>query len=131
MVESLARGRQITFRACTPGSRVIAVVDEVLANGLICNFLGIFNGTIDEASLGRLAPHAEWSKRYTAGDVLLARIVFVDHAMKCVRLSLRPHVVELTGPTNLPSLGSLLQNCTVAVINNKQAVLCSLGPEVG
>jgi ribosomal protein S1 len=66
---------------------------------------------------------SKWQKAYPVGTVLVARVVFVDHATKSVRLSLRPHVLEMRAPKNLPERGSLLTNISVRVMNKKIGVL--------
>lgn len=74
------------------------------------SYLGIFHGVIDRNSLSRPYTDAEWAVNTSAGDVTQARIIFVDHGGKSVRLSIRPHVLEMRVPNNLPPLGKL---CTL------------------
>ena len=61
---------------------------------MIVSFLDMFTGTIDSLNLSRPTPVHDIHKVYERGSVQLARVVFVDHGTKEVRLSLRPHVVE-------------------------------------
>jgi polyribonucleotide nucleotidyltransferase len=64
-----------------------------------------------------------------AGEVHEARIVFVDHGSKSVRLSMRPHVLDFRGASSLPALGSVLEGLTVKSASKKQGVLLSIGHE--
>ena len=67
----------------------------------------------------------EWQTRFKEGTSTKARIVYVDHGTKSLRLSLRPHVVTLAAPI-LPELGSKIIDLTV-VKTSRQGVLMS-GP---
>jgi hypothetical protein len=71
----------------------------------LVHFLGLFHGVIDEYSMSAPLSSAEWKARISTGDVVQARIVFIDHGTKSVRLSLRPHILDFKGPSNLPALG--------------------------
>lgn len=53
---------------------------------------------IDSNHLAHVYQDSEWSDAYKEGDILDARIIFVDHAGKSVRLSLRPHVISFCRP---------------------------------
>ena len=69
------------------------------------NFLSSFHGVIDPVSLPKFDTNKNWKSCFTPGDVLLARIVYVDHGQKSCRLSMRPHVMEMRAPANLIKLG--------------------------
>ena len=69
------------------------------------SFLGIFHGVIDSFSMHKPTTASSWQELFPVGTSLLARVVFVDHALKSVRLSLRPHVLEMRAPINLPERG--------------------------
>ena len=84
----------------------------VVQNGLIVNFLGSFYGVIDYFSLRRPMTSNQIKSKYSRGDVLTARVVFVDHATKSFRLSIRPHVMALRAPVALPKLGTLIDLLT-------------------
>lgn len=56
-----------------------------------------------------------------------ARIVYVDHGARSVRLSMRPHVLDFRGPHGLPPLGSVLQGLRIKFAAKKQGVLLSQG----
>jgi hypothetical protein len=60
-------------------------------------------------------------------DEFEARIVFVDHGSKSVRLSMRPHVLEMRGAHGLPALGSMLEGLTIKYAAKKQGVLLARG----
>jgi hypothetical protein len=64
-------------------------------------FLELFSGVIDILSLERPISASEIMKLYQKGSVLLARIIYVDHGNKKVRLYLRPHIVEFRAPSRI------------------------------
>jgi hypothetical protein len=80
--------------------------DLVNQNGVIVSFMGIFHGVIDSYSLSRPVDADAWRDTLPVGTTLHARIVFVDHGLKSVRLSIRPHVLEMRVPSNLPERGT-------------------------
>jgi len=71
----------------------------------VVSFLGLFFGSVDISSLPRPFKGDEWRSSVTMGDTLSARIVLVDQASKSIRLSLRPHVLQMRAPMHLPTLG--------------------------
>lgn len=71
-------------------------------------FLSSFYGVIDPLSLPKFDTTKNWKACFTTGDVILARIIFVDYGAKACRLSMRPHVMELRPPANLIKLGNTL-----------------------
>ena len=68
----------------------------------------MFFGSVDISSLPRPFKGDEWRASVAIGDTLSARIVLVDQASKSIRLSLRPHVLQMRAPLHLPALGELL-----------------------
>lgn len=72
------------------------------------NFLGMFYGAIDTASLASPCVGSDWNSSIKEGDVHNARIILVDYATKTIRLSLRPHVLEMRPPRFLPALGMIV-----------------------
>jgi len=108
---------------------VDVVVEKILTNGLLVKFFDLFMGVIDELSMATPGSSKEWSKKCPAGSILSARIVFADHANKSIRLSLRPHVLELRGPSGLPPLGAVLEHFTVSAVVKRTGVLLSADVE--
>ena len=102
-------------------------------NGLLVKFLNDFNGVIDSFSMPRPMSDKEVnaSMGFTAEGrdtaVYEARIVFVDHGARSVRLSMRPHVLELRAPSNLPELGSFVKGLKVKIVSKLTGVLASKG----
>ena len=97
-------------------------------------FLNEFHGVIDNFSLPRPMSSKEWQTQIggtddkdKSADTMEARIVFVDHGSKSVRLSMRPHVLDFRGASGLPALGSILEQLTVKASSKKQGVLLSKG----
>ncbi len=72
------------------------------------NFLGSFFGVIDFHSLPRPYATTEWADAVKEGETMHARIVLVDQGSKSIRLSMRPHIMEMRAPNNLPALGKNL-----------------------
>ncbi|CAM9169417.1 unnamed protein product [Ectocarpus fasciculatus] len=123
--EATAKGSQLSFLALRAGMLVNAVVEKVVQNGLIVNFLGLFHGVIDSHSLPRPVANPTDLPLLAKGTVQLARIVFVNHATKSVRLSLRPHVVDMRAPRNLPDRGALVTDLSVLTTDKKVGVILS------
>lgn len=121
--EAMTSSSSLTFAALCPGMRVNVVVDKVVENGLLVSFMTMFHGVIDTASLSRPFRGNTWNQSISAGDVVQARIVLIDHGNKSVRLSLRPHVMEMRCIKNLPALGSLVEGLSVANVLKKVGVV--------
>ena len=66
----------------------------------------MFYGAIDTSSLASPCVGSDWNSTIKEGDTYSARIVLVDYATKTIRLSLRPHVLEMRPPRFLPALGT-------------------------
>ena len=124
VTSAIIPGVKLTFNSLSPGMLVKVVIDKVVDNGLIVGFLGLFFGTIDNYSLSRLysGKDEEWKALYEEGGTTQARIIYVDHAKKSIRLSLRPHVIEYRSPKYLPDLGDILTNYKVSAIIKRTGV---------
>lgn len=102
-----------------------------MQNGLLVKFLNDFHGVIDTFSLSRPMTIKEWQVSVNWDDkegkneVYEARIVYVDHGAKSVRLSMRPHVLELRGAAGLPVLGTILEGLTIKGVAKKQGIIWS------
>jgi hypothetical protein len=62
-----------------------------------------------------------WKNNVEIGNAIQARIVFIDHASKSIRLSCRPHVIDYRAPKYLPNLGTkinLFNNIIIIIIAN-------------
>jgi transcriptional accessory protein Tex/SPT6 len=60
---------------------------------------------VDDHSLNGHYNQEEWRKLLRVGDVIKARIIFVDYGLKNIRLSMQPHVVAFELSPYLPPLG--------------------------
>jgi ribosomal protein S1 len=120
LMEGITRGSALAFKCINPGMLVHCVVESKLETGLVVNFLNAFHGVIDPQSLPRFASTKDWQACFTVGDVVLARVVYVDHGGKACRLSMRPHVIEFRKPATLLPLGSIVE--TLQVIDSHRPV---------
>lgn len=85
------------------------------------NYLNLFHGTVDLKSLPISVQQLQasdekgqsWKAGFQVGQILQARVVFVDHGARSVHLSLRPHILMLRGPLGLPPLGDLVHHLVV------------------
>ena len=62
------------------------------------------------------------------GDIIFARIIFIDYASKNVRLSCRPHIVDMTSPT-LPALGDTVSDLKVVAVLKNLGILLTNSSE--
>ena len=114
----------LPFLAVTSGALLDVIIEKVVQNGLVVRYLSSFRGAIDSSSLPRaVQPDGEWQSSFSEGSVLQARVVFVDHGARSVRLSLRPHVLQGRVPPQLPPLGSTLRALRVISVRKKVGVL--------
>ena len=131
--EAVVRGTTVSHLALnqlSPGMRINATIDKLCNNGFTATFLGLFHGCVDELSMSAPSAPNEWELRYTKDNLVGARVVYVDHASKSVRLSLRPHVLAMRVPKPaLPPLGSMLEDFTVCVPFKKTGVLAAKFPD--
>jgi hypothetical protein len=112
-----------TLQALNPGGLVNCKVEAVARNGLRVSF-AVFRGAIHVNHLGanwipanKQGSDAEWKAVFADVRNVAARIIAVDARTKVIRLSLQPHVVTLTEPPQLPSVGTIVENATVHLFN--------------
>eukprot|EP00873_Tetraselmis_striata_P003989 jgi/Tetstr1/424253/TSEL_014822.t1 len=96
----------LTLESLQVGALVQARITNVLKDGLVVAFLTFFSGTIDKFHLTQQLAAEDWATKYSAGQKLLARILFVDPLTKRVGLTLAKHLLEQV-PAALPTLGSV------------------------
>ena len=120
----------MSLHAIVPGMLFNVLVDKVAENGLLVGFLGLFHGVIDHYSLSRLGSLAELAEGLKGGSTLLARVIYVDYGSKSVRLSLRPHILDMRYPADLPALGSTIEDLTICTATAKHGVLLTKTREV-
>jgi rRNA biogenesis protein RRP5 len=126
IAKAIVQSSSLSFLAIHPGMMFNVIVDKPVENGLIVNFLTSFSGVIDCFSLTEPMGVSQMKSMFSAGEVLVARIVFVDHATKSVRFSLRPHIIGLRAPDELPALGSILENLKVVLVQRQEGLLLTL-----
>jgi rRNA biogenesis protein RRP5 len=101
--------KTLPFLALSPGMLFEVLVDKKVPTGYVVNYLSLFHGVIDRYSTYKIYSDSEWEELGNKDNTLLARVIFVDHASKTVRLSCRPHVLSLRKPSHLPALGSMVE----------------------
>jgi rRNA biogenesis protein RRP5 len=116
-------GSTIPFSCLSPGMLFDVLVERIVQNGVIVSFSASFHGVIDNYSLPAILPDSEWAAKVPVGYTAKARIIYVDHANKGIRLSLRPHVVALAAPSALPPLGTALSDLKIVHIKKSTGVL--------
>jgi hypothetical protein len=97
-------------------------VTKIIDNGLLVKFLDSFHGVIDAYSLGTFEPTKNWQAHIAEDDLIYARIMFVDHSNKAVRLSYRSHLLDMKVPSALPRLGELIHHLEVFQVMRKTGV---------
>ena len=116
-------GSMIPFSCLSPGMLFDVLVERIIQNGVIVSFSSSFHGVIDNYSLPSILPDTEWAAKVPVGYTAKARIIYVDHANKGIRLSLRPHVVALAAPSDLPALGTTLDDLKIMHIKKSTGIL--------
>jgi rRNA biogenesis protein RRP5 len=115
--------KSLPFLALSPGMLFEVLVDKKVPTGYIVNYLSLFHGVIDRYSTYKIYSDSEWEELGNKENTLLARVIFVDHASKTVRLSCRPHVLSLRKPSHLPPLGSMIEQGAVIMRSKHGAFL--------
>lgn len=72
-------------------------------DGLVVAFLTFFSGTIDKFHLTQQLAADDWATKYSAGQKLLARILYVDPTSKRVGLTLAKHLLEQVRSATSPA----------------------------
>ncbi|KAG7347708.1 30S ribosomal protein S1 [Nitzschia inconspicua] len=137
----------LPLSSLTPGWLVQVKVEALATNGLCVSFFGnVFRGAMEINHLGAtLIPSIKdggssdggWkilaASMFQKHQSFLARILAVDVPTKLVRLSIAPHVLNLghvTGITSplsgFPSVGSIVQDCTVVKLDPGIGALLAL-----
>ena len=115
----------LTIDSLRPGAMVNARVAAVMKDGLSVTFLTFFSGTIDRFHLSKALVGDDWATKYSPGQKLLARILYVDPTSKVAGLSLAKHLLDRT-PAQLPPLGRVYDNAVVRRIDASVGLLIEL-----
>lgn len=91
---SYLRGVVVLSSALNPLLISLGCPDVMAQDGLVVAFLTFFSGTIDKFHLTQQLAAEDWATKYSAGQKLLARILFVDPLTKRVGLTLAKHLLE-------------------------------------
>jgi len=118
-----------------PGSLVNVKLDDVAKNGLLVSF-AVFRGAINSSHFGAnwIPPNKsgtidQWKPIFDeATHTLRARIIAVDARTKVIRLSLKPHLLNLCQPMELPATGTVIDNASVIRLDANVGALLSLPP---
>ena len=104
----------LSFTDLKAGLLVDATVKRVLPTGLWLQFLSVFTGTVDLLHLEEPAG-ADWAGRYSEGQRLRARVLFVDFEAKRLALTVRPNLLRMA-PHAFPAalaVGAVLPEAAV------------------
>lgn len=88
------------------------------------SFLGYFAGCVDHNHMPVVSGDAKeevkgWRPLFRPGpEPVRARVLLVDYVNKVIRLTLRPHLLEMRPPSALPPTGALLDGEVVRVDPN-------------
>ncbi|KAL3938362.1 MAG: hypothetical protein SGBAC_006712 [Bacillariaceae sp.] len=123
-----------TLASIAPGWLVHVKVEAVAKNGLCVAFLNsVFRGSIELGHLGgyHMPPNSKdtnvignnankeevWKKIFRKYQHFPARVIAVDVPTKLIRLTLMPHLLQYQSAASLsaslPSIGSIVKDCTV------------------
>ena len=138
----LADDDQPSLQSLLPGDVVTCRVRAVLTDGLVLTFLGLFSGTVDWFHLGekgttagctpdalRFPQPGRLGAAFSVNDKCKARILCVDATAKKVSLTLRPEIVGMQPPAELPPVGTRLRGCTIQRIDPSIGLLLQLPHE--
>jgi rRNA biogenesis protein RRP5 len=115
----------LTIDSLRPGAMVNARVAAVMKDGLSVSFLTFFSGTIDRLHLSKILVGDDWASKYSPGQKLLARILYVDPTSKIAGLSLARHLLDRV-PAQLPPLGSVYADAVVRRVEQSVGLLLEL-----
>ena len=144
---------KLPYAAMAPGMLVEVSVVQVLQNALVVQFLSMFYGVIDCNNLSRpsgltdgsykkgdvMTARIVFSNIQTAGSVgaftgmaslnntngasSSSKIDEMLTSNKIIRLSIRPHVLAMKIPDNMPKLGESLSDLKVVQVHKKSGIV--------
>ncbi|CAM9531056.1 unnamed protein product, partial [Hapterophycus canaliculatus] len=121
VASAMAKGTAFDLRSLKPGMLVDTIVDSVLSNGILVSFLGYFAGCVDHNNMPVVSGDGKdetkgWRPLFRPGpEPVRARVLLVDYVNKAIRLTLRPHLLDMRAPSGLPAAGALLEGEVVRV----------------
>lgn len=123
-----------TLQDLQPGSLVRTNVEAFATNGLLVSFSTIFRGSISSSHFGanwipsnKSDKPEEWKSVFDGNSrTLMARIITVDARTKVIRLSIQPHLLNLSEAEKLPPPGTVIENATVIRLDHNIGALLSL-----
>jgi len=123
-----------TLQDLQPGSLVRAKVEAFAKNGILVSFATIFRGSISSSHFGanwipsnKSENTEEWKSVFDENTrTLMARIIAVDARTKVIRLSIQPHLLNLSQAEKLPPPGTVIENATVIRLDHNIGALLSL-----
>lgn len=81
-----------------------------------------FKGFIERSHLDRFYRNDEWKQFKPENGIVKARVIMVDKAEKWVKLTMRPHLLDLCPLERLPPLGSEYESLQVFLRKESQEV---------
>ncbi len=113
-----------TLKSLVPNMLVRCSIEGYARNGVFVSFLTHFHASIDQNHLSQLYPTDEWKDALKSGSsTLVARIIVVDSASKTIRLSMLPHILAQTAPSDFPAIGTTISDIPVLRVDSKIGAL--------
>lgn len=128
-----------TLKTLSPGMLVKCYIEGYAKNGLLISFfLGLFRASIEVNHMGGYyvcegKAAVDWRKLFRDSSIrhVIGRIIVTDPSSKIIRVTLLPHLLNLSIPaaSELPAVGTLIQNATVLRIDKGIGALLAIPQE--
>jgi ribosomal protein S1 len=128
-----------TLKTLSPGMLVKCYIEGYAKNGLLISFfLGLFRASIEANHMGGYyieegKAAVDWRKLFRDSSIrhVIGRIIVTDPSSKIIRVSLLPHLLNLSIPaaSELPTVGTVIQNATVVRIDKGIGALLAIPQE--
>lgn len=128
-----------TLKTLSPGMLVKCYIEGYAKNGLLISFfLGLFRASIELNHMGGYyvcegKAAVDWRKLFRDSSIrhVIGRITVTDPSSKIIRVTLLPHLLNLSIPaaSELPAVGTLVQNATVLRIDRGIGALLAIPQE--
>ncbi|XP_072513962.1 protein RRP5 homolog [Salminus brasiliensis] len=108
-----------------PGLLVQARVKKVTLHGLIVTFFSAYNGTVDFMHID-----PDKASKYSEGDEVKARIIYVEPSTRQVGLSLRSHLLppssDVLDTATSDRVGAVIECCIMTAVHHHSGAIMEL-----